>query len=107
MPSIPPVGLHAPAHVDELVEDLDGPFLATTHGRTEPNEQGPISHHDSFLSLTIRTCQNGPRDASCPSRAGRRSHLVPSAAPQTLGCMRSGTLDDGCERDDRVCRLDG
>lgn len=43
----PAVGLHAPEHLDELAEHLDGALLAPAHGRTEPYEQGPISHHDS------------------------------------------------------------
>jgi hypothetical protein len=47
----PAVGLHAPEHLDELAEDLDGAFLAATYRGTEPDEQGPICHHDSFLSL--------------------------------------------------------
>jgi len=58
------VRLHAPEHLDELVEDLDGPLFTTADRRSEPDEQGSISHNDSFLSLTIRTSQNLPLHAS-------------------------------------------
>ena len=47
----PAVGLHAPEHLDELAEHLDSPFLAAAYRRAEPDEQGSICHHDSFLSL--------------------------------------------------------
>ncbi|HEY6696432.1 MAG TPA: hypothetical protein VI006_26505, partial [Solirubrobacteraceae bacterium] len=47
----PAVGLHAAEHLDELAEHLDGAFLAPAYRGTEPDEQGPICHHDSFLSL--------------------------------------------------------
>jgi hypothetical protein len=50
-PCDPAVGLHAPEHLDELAEYFDSPFLATAYRRAEPNEQGSIGHHDSFLSL--------------------------------------------------------
>ncbi len=43
----PPVGLHAAEHLDELVEDLYGPLLATPHGRSEPDEQSALSHRCS------------------------------------------------------------
>jgi len=47
----PAVGLHASEHLDESAEHLDSAFLTAAYRRTEPNEQGSISHHDSFLSL--------------------------------------------------------
>jgi hypothetical protein len=50
-PSDPAIGLHAPEHLDELAEHLDRPFLAAAYRCAEPNEQGSIGHHDSFLSL--------------------------------------------------------
>jgi hypothetical protein len=50
-PFDPAAGLHPPEHLDELAEHLDRALLTTPHRRTEPDEQGSIGHHDSFMSL--------------------------------------------------------
>src|SRR4051794_9955538 len=90
------VRLHAPEHVDELVEDLDGPLFATEHRRSEPDEQGSISHNDSFLSLTIRTSQNSPLYAS-PERVPQASTSTTLVLATRL-CVTTRSAPDASAR---------
>ena len=80
----PPVGLHAPEHPDELVEHFDGALLTTAYRLPEPDEQGSIYYHDSFLWPTTRTSRDRPAGSIVRVPRIEPSRARPAAAQSTI-----------------------